>query len=152
MSAPTESPAGTSVEATVRRHMRFGWWSLLVFLTLGVTLEAMHGFKLGFYLDVSNSTRRHMWTLAHAHGSLLSILNVVFALTARVWEAPSPVLVAWASRSLITATLLLPGGFFLGGLYIYGGDPGLGILLTPLGALLLFVAVLGAARLSQKLR
>ena len=39
-----------------------------------------------------------------------------------------------------------------GGLYIYGGDPGLGILLTPLGAALLFVAVLGAARLSQKLR
>ncbi len=27
-----------------RRHLRFGWWSLLVFLTLGIALESLHGF------------------------------------------------------------------------------------------------------------
>ena len=42
----------------------------------------------------------------------------------------------------MAASFLLPGGFFLGGTFIYGGDPGLGILLTPLGALALLVAVL----------
>jgi hypothetical protein len=40
------------------------------------------------------------------------------------------------------ATLLLPGGFLLGGVVIYDGDPGVGIFLLPVGALLLFVAVL----------
>jgi hypothetical protein len=35
----------------------------------------------------------------------------------------------------------MPGGFFLGGLVFYGGDPGLGILLLPVGALLLLLAV-----------
>jgi hypothetical protein len=35
----------------------------------------------------------------------------------------------------------LPVNFFLSGLYIYDGDPGLFIYLAPFGALLLFVAV-----------
>jgi len=39
------------------------------------------------------------------------------------------------------ATCLMPAGFFLGGLFIYSGDPGLGILLVPAGGLLLVVAV-----------
>ena len=30
--------------------------------------------------------------------------------------------------------VLLPGGFFLGGAYTFSGDPGPGVLLTPLGA------------------
>jgi len=42
---------------------------------------------------------------------------------------------------LTGATVLLPGGFFLGGAMIYAGDPGVGILLVPVGALLLLVAV-----------
>ncbi|HEY8174006.1 MAG TPA: hypothetical protein VIH21_13040, partial [Dehalococcoidia bacterium] len=58
-----------------RRHLRFGWWSLFVFATLGLTLEALHGFKVRAYLDVSNDTRRLMWTLAHAHGTLLGLVH-----------------------------------------------------------------------------
>ena len=27
-----------------KRHLRFGWWALLLFLTLGLGLEALHGF------------------------------------------------------------------------------------------------------------
>ena len=53
-----------------RLHLRFGWWSLLVFMTLGLMLEALHAFKMGVYLDVSSETRRLLWTLAHAHGAL----------------------------------------------------------------------------------
>ncbi|MDP7573332.1 MAG: hypothetical protein QF391_17145, partial [Myxococcota bacterium] len=51
---------------------------------------------------------------------------------------------AWRTRAswcLAGATLLLPGGFLLGGVWIYGGDPGRGILLVPVGALMLFAAV-----------
>jgi hypothetical protein len=129
-----------------RLHLRVGWWSLLVFLTMGLVLETLSGFKVGLYVDVASSTRRLMWTLAHAHGTLLSILNVAFALTlpmAVAWTATSRLL---ASRCLRGALGLMPLGFFLGGVRIYGGDPGIGVLLVPPGALLLFVAVLLTAR------
>ena len=69
--------------ALVARHLRFGWWSLLLFLTMGIVLEVMHGFKVGWYLDVGNETRRLLLRLAHAHGTLLSLVHVVFALTLR---------------------------------------------------------------------
>ncbi len=131
--------------------MRFGWWSLLVFLTLGIGLESLHGFKVGWYLNVADETRRLMWTLAHAHGTLLSILHLVFSVTAcgdcRRGVPPRPVVWRrWASACLFGATVLLPGGFLLGGIFVYDGDPGLGVLLVPLGALLLWVAVWLTAR------
>jgi len=129
-----------------RLHLRIGWWALLVFLSAGTALELMHGFKLGFYLDVSNETRRLTWTLAHAHGSLLAILNLVFAATLKLvpgWVGTSRLV---ASRCLIGALILLPTGFLLGGAFVHAGDPGLGILLVPPGAALLFAAVLLAAR------
>jgi hypothetical protein len=127
-------------------HLRFGWWALLGFLTLGFVLESLHGFKVGWYLEMGNETRRLMWTLAHAHGSLLSMVHVIFAATVIFlpeWKSTSR---TTASRCLMSASLLIPGGFFLGGCVIYAGDPGLGILLVPPGALLLFVAVLLTAR------
>src|SRR5690606_12227628 len=46
------------------------------------------------------------------------------------------------SVSLDLASLLLPLGFFLGGLWHYAGDPGLGVLLVPVGGALLVVAAL----------
>ena len=118
----------------IRRHLQFGWWSVLVFLTLGAVLEIMHGFKASWYLDVSNHTRRLMWTLAHAHGALLGLINVAFAATLNLLPQWDVRRCNFASRCLITASVLLPAGFFLGGIVIYAGDPGLGILLVPAGA------------------
>ncbi len=127
-------------------HARFGWWWLLVFVALGLALEAMHGFKVGAYLDVSNETRRSMWTLAHAHGVLLSLLNVVFGASLRAWPELKGARLTLASRCLYGAALLMPTGFLLGGLFIHRGDPGLGILLVPPGGLLLAIAVFSTAR------
>ena len=127
-------------------HLRFGWWSLLAFLSLGAVLETFHGFKIGWYVDVSNETRRLMWTLAHTHGTLFSLVHVVFALSLRSSPGIRRGWLRVASPCLIGATLLLPGGFLLGGTVIYSGDPGVGILLVPLGALLLLIAVFLAAR------
>lgn len=132
---------GNELIACVRRHLHFGWWSLLAFLTLGIVLEGLHGFKVGAYLNVSNSTRRLMWTLAHAHGTMLALVQIAFGVTVRFvpeWEARQREL---ASACLRGATVLVPAGFFLGGLFIHTGDPGLGILLVPVGAVLLFGAV-----------
>jgi len=128
-----------------RRHQVFGWWSLLVFLTLGLVLESFHGLKLQAYVRVSNETRRLMWTLAHAHGTLLALVNLAFATVLRShvsWKIANR---NFASTALIAASVLMPAGFLLGGTFIYGGDPGVGILLVPLGGILLFVAVLSAA-------
>src|ERR1700704_245055 len=95
-----------------RRHLRIGWWSLLGFATLGLVLESLHGFKVRMYLDVSNDTRRLMWTLAHAHGALLAAINIMVGLTLR-GAAPATMPGARPiSISLIAASLLLPGGFF----------------------------------------
>ena len=121
------------------RNLRFGWWSLLVFLSLGAVLETLHGFKIGWYVDVGNETRRLMFTLAHAHGTLLALVNIAAAVTARIVERftlrPS------VCFALIWAAILLPAGFFLGGIVIYDGDPGLGVWLVPIGAALLFYSI-----------
>lgn len=129
---------------TSDRQLRFGWWALLAYLTLGIALEALHGFKLGWYLDVGNEMRRLMFTLAHAHGTLLALVNIAAGLTARTVKGFE--LAASASWSLVWAALLLPAGFFLGGVVIHDGDPGVGIFLVPIGALLLLYGVGRAAR------
>ena len=129
----------------VRWHLQFGWWALLVFVTLGFVLEGLHGFKVSWYLSVTSQVRREMWTLAHAHGTLLALVNIVFGLVARADPAAQDSLGA-ASRFLLTASILLPSGFFLGGAVIYGGDPGLGILLVPLGGVSLIIAIFRTAR------
>lgn len=128
------------------RHVRFGYFGLLVFLVLGLLLEALHGFKLGFYLDVASEPRRLAWRLAHAHGALLCLLHVVFGLTLTSRFTPVERAARRASGLLTVATIALPGGFFLGGFFIQGGDPGLGVLLVPLGALTLLGAILVTAR------
>jgi hypothetical protein len=129
-----------------RRHLRIGWWSLLCFATVGLVLELLHGFKVRAYLDVSNETRRLMWTLGHAHGTLLSLVHVVFGLSIRVAAESFDRNLRLISGCLTGASILLPGGFFLGGVVVYGGDPGLGVLLVPIGAALLLAAVFFIAR------
>ena len=128
-----------------RLHLRFGWWSLLVFLTLGFVLESLHAMKVGWYLSVANETRRLMWTLAHAHGTLIALVNVAFGLTVQLRPVGRRQYDR-ASRFLLAASILLPMGFFLGGIFVYGGDPGLGSLLVPVGAISLFIAVYLIAR------
>jgi hypothetical protein len=133
-------------EILVRRHLRVGWWALLSFLTMGIALETLHGFKIGFYLDATNHTRRLLWTLAHAHGALLALVNIGFALSVRALPGETRPWSRRASASLVGATVCLPGGFFLGGLFFWGGDPGIGVALVPVGGFLLLFAVLLIAR------
>ena len=144
-SSPRASVPADSVALVVRRHLRIGWLLLLAFLTLGLALETLHGFKVQAYLSLMNETRRLMWTLAHAHGTALAVVHLAFAFSVNcvpLWPSGSR---SVASYSLIAASLLMPFGFFLGGVWVYAGDPGLGILLVPVGGILLFVAVLLAA-------
>ena len=147
MQAPAR-PQTTQKKAD--RNLRFGWWSLLIFLLFGGALETLHGFKIGWYLDVGNEMRRLMFTLAHAHGTLLALVNIAAGLTARSVARfdlrPS------ISSVLIWAAILLPVGFFLGGVVTYGGDPGLGVWFVPVGAILLFYSVARIALDLSKLK
>jgi len=135
-----------------KRHLRFGWWTLLIFLSLGLILEILHGFKVSLYLNVSNETRRLMWTLAHAHGTLLALVNLAFAFTVRLLPEWSARQRSVASLCLRGATILMPAGFFVGGMVIYSGDPGLGILLVPAGGIMLFISVVLTAMGSNTLK
>ena len=140
------NPAAAPRPNAPRRHVQFGWWSLFVFAALGLTLEVFHGFKVAAYLDLSNETRRLMWRLAHAHGALLGLIHVVYGLALGAMPGLGGPNAAFVTTALIGASLLLPGGFFLGGVAFYGGDPGLGIALVPVGAVLLLAALFLIAR------
>src|SRR5687767_2952499 len=103
MERPAQAPkprADEEPQVYLRRHLRFGWWSLLIFLTLGIVLEGLHAFKVGGYLNVSNSTRRLLWTLAHAHGTALALVHIAFAVTANY-------LGGWAGRTRTFASVSL---------------------------------------------
>ncbi len=139
-----------SSRALSARHLRIGWWSLLLFLSLGLALETLHGFKVGFYLDASNETRRLLWTLAHAHGTLLALVHVAFGLSVHTLALERAGGLRSASAFLTLAGIVLPLGFFLGGIRVYGGDPWPAVLLVPAGGLFLFLAVLFAARAVSK--
>ena len=128
-----------------RRHKQFGWWLLFVFATLGLVLELLHGFKIQAYLAVSNETRRLMWTLAHAHGVLIALVNVTCGVSLETGSV-APRQFHAISVALIAASILIPGGFLVAGFVSYEGDPNVGVALVPVGAILLLIALFGLAR------
>lgn len=143
MTAGTPPP---NTDELALRHLRFGFAGLAVFAGLGLFLEALHGFKAGFYLDVESEPRRLAFRLAHAHGTLLSLVHVAYALTLTSRFSLARAAARRASQLLFAATVLLPGGFLFGGFFSHGGDPGPGVLVVPLGALALIGAAIVTAR------
>ena len=129
----------------LRKHLVFGWWAIATFTLLGLVLEAAHGLKIGWYLDLSNSTRRLAMTLGHAHGTLLGLVNIAFAVSVKHLKL-SPTSLARASIALRAATVLMPLGFLIGGMFVYAGDPGIGIVLVPPAGVLLVIALIVVAR------
>ncbi|HKP60731.1 MAG TPA: hypothetical protein VJV78_28580 [Polyangiales bacterium] len=125
----------------IRTHLRFGWLGLSLFVVLGIALEGLHAFKSSAYLGVGQETRRLMWTLAHAHGVGLSLVHLGFVASLRALRDPGQALLLRASHALRWATVLIPGGFFLGGVVTYEGDPGVAVFLVPIGALVLVISL-----------
>lgn len=128
-------------EAVARQHLRWGWTMLALFAALGMALEGLHGFKIGWYLDVGNEARRLMFRLGHAHGTLLGLLNLALALSVSRLPSLTAARRSWASRGMRIASVLMPGGFLAGGLVVYEGDPGLAVVLVPIGAAALVMAL-----------
>ncbi len=86
--------------------------------------------------------RREMFRLAHAHGTLLSLLLVAAALCARLGLLHAPRAAWWALRA---AVLAMPLGFLLGGVWHPSVDPGPGVWLVPPAAVLLLWFAVAAA-------
>ncbi|HEY2365221.1 MAG TPA: hypothetical protein VGH87_02505, partial [Polyangiaceae bacterium] len=80
--------------------------------------------------------------LAHAHGTLLALLHIAYALTTR---AVPKTYTRLASGSLTAALVLIPGGFFAGGVSVHGGDPSPAVLLVPAGFVALIIALVSIA-------
>jgi hypothetical protein len=141
MTKATVTAAGRTGDPAIRKTVRMGWLLLAIALPFGVTLEALHGFKVQAYL--ASDMRREMWRLAHAHGTLLGMLCLVSAALA---EAHIPEAIRARVLAMIRwGAVLMPLGFFLGGVLNSEGDPSLGILLVPPGAVLLIAALVRAA-------
>jgi len=130
------------MDTSITKALKTGWMLLAVSLPLGLTLEVLHGFKVRGYL--ASEVRREMWRLAHAHGTLLGLTCLAFAALAERHIA-SPDARRKISRDLRFGAVLMPLGFFLGGILNYEGDPSLGIALVPLGGVLVIVALVRAA-------
>lgn len=114
-------------------HVRFGWTLLTIAVIAGALLESLLGWRSSLLGD--DELRHRLWSLAHFHAAFLALLNLIY---------PSATKSTKTSRSLIAGSVLLPLGFFLGGLAHPEGDPGLGIWLAPLGAA--FLAWTGVRR------
>jgi len=109
-----------------------GWISLAAWIVFGLLIEGLIGFRTPALLD--DSVRRDMFRLAHAHGTLLNLVLIAAAICARLDLIRFGRL---TSLGLRIAVILLPIGFLLAGMWHFKDDPGVAILLVPLGALLL---------------
>ena len=133
-------------DPALKLTLRTGYWLLAVSLPFGLTLEALHGFKVRAFMQ--SEMRRELFRLAHAHGTLLGILCLVFAaLAERHIEKAARLSIA---RFVALGAVLMPIGFFLGGVLNSEGDPSLGIALVPIGAVLLIVALVRALQGEKK--
>lgn len=117
--------------------IRQGWISLALWITFGVLLEGLIGFRTPGYLD--DGVRREMFRMAHAHGTLLNLILIGAAICARLNMIR---IGRMTSLGLCSAAILLPAGFFFGGLWHFKDEPGPAILLVPIGAIVLLATAI----------
>ncbi|MEN3333574.1 MAG: hypothetical protein V7641_2939 [Blastocatellia bacterium] len=118
------------------RLLRQGWASIAVWMSVGLLLEGLIGYKIPAYLN--DPQRRELFRLGHTHGTLLGIVLIVAALVLqRRPHVPKAALAA-----LRIGALLMPAGFFVAGIWHTESDPGLAIWLVPPGALLVIYAAI----------
>lgn len=120
---------------------------LAVFLATGLWLEAMIGLRAAGWVD--DALRREMLRLGHAHGAILSVVNLGLAWAMHRLSTPA----TWAPRIRLAAwlgALLVGGGFFGGGLWHGASDPGPLVFLVPAGALMLLTSCVAVALVRER--
>ena len=118
--------------------LRQGWLSLALWMSVGLLLEGLLGYKIPAYLD--DPQRRELLRLAHAHGTLLALVLVVAALWAEKRVPPRA-----AVAGLRLGAAVMPLGFGLAGIWHPEGDPGPLIWAVPPAALLVIFGIFAIA-------
>lgn len=114
---------------------RQAWFGLAFWMSLGLLLEGLIAFRSPAYLQ--DPIRREMFRLAHAHGTLFSVLLIITQLWLSHAKQSVP---AMAELPLRVGTVLMPVGFALGGIWHSATDPGIGVFLAPVGGVLVIFA------------
>lgn len=123
-------------ELMIARLARQGWIGIAVWMSFGLLLEGLIGFRIPEYLN--DPVRRELFRLAHAHGTLLSLLLLAACLSARsgIVQPARPGLLA-----LMAGAVVMPTGFLLGGIVTYESDPNLLVFLAPVGGVLVIFGI-----------
>lgn len=116
---------------------RQAWFGLALWMAAGLLFEGLIGFRSPAYLQ--DSIRRELFRLAHAHGTLFSILLIVADLWLSRAKGVAP---RFAVLSLRLGTVLMPLGFLLGGVWHTATDPGVGVFLAPAGGIMVIFGVI----------
>lgn len=139
--APETATAQHGAHATlVHSMLRQAWLGLAFWMTFGLLLEGLIGYRIPDYLD--DPQRRELLRLAHAHGGILSLVLAAAALGigyGKTRPARATVL------ALRIGVLAMPLAFLAAGLWHYANDPGFAIWLAPPAALLVVFGILGLA-------
>ena len=121
------------------RLMFQGWLSIVLWMSVGLLLEGLLGYKIPAYLN--DLDRRELFRLAHTHGTFLGLVLIAAALS----ERRGARLPRIASMSLSIGAALMPLGFFLAGLWHPEGDPGPAVWIVPPSALLIIFGAVSLA-------
>jgi hypothetical protein len=114
-----------------RTQFCFAWICLWIFF--GLLLDSFMGLKQLFYL--SNPIRREMWRLAHTHGTLMTLVFLAYVHFRGIAKKQH-------ENMMFIGALLMPVGFFLGGIVTTEIDPFVGVFLVPIGGLLFVLGLL----------
>ncbi|HKP84818.1 MAG TPA: hypothetical protein VJZ26_01900 [Blastocatellia bacterium] len=139
MAKGKDNPQPASV--TLAGRMMFqGWVSIALWMSVGLLLEGLLGYKIPSYLN--DPQRRELFRLAHTHGTFLGLVLVAASLSVRRLINPPP---RPAQTALSAGSVVMPLGFLLAGIWHPEGDPGLAIWLVPPGALLVIFGAIALA-------
>src|SRR6201999_2123324 len=135
--APVSTATKPASPVTDSTHLlRQGWASIALWMSVGLLLEGLLGYKIPAYLN--DPQRRELFRLGHTHGTFLGIILIVAALALdRGAKVPKA-----AQMALRVGAVLMPVGFFVAGVWHPESDPGLAIWLVPPGALLVIYAAI----------
>ena len=123
-------------------HLRAALGLAAAFLAMGLWLEAMIGLRAAGWVD--DPLRREFLRLGHAHGGVLSLLNVALAWAMVRLRTPD----AWARRirpAALVGAALVGLGFVGGALWHGPTDPGPLVLVVPAGAMMLLASTAAVA-------
>ena len=125
--------------------LRQAWIGLAFWMTFGLLLEGLIGYRIPDYL--SDPQRRELFRLAHAHGNVLSLILLASALGLAFGMTEPSRISVWALR---IGVVVMPLSFLLAGIWHYSNDPGLAIWLVPPAALLVIFGIVGMALGTRK--